>query len=74
MPDEPSFFQVDLSVYKTFGFDGGGGYDVFVQAYNVFDRENVGSIEGRAISSSFGQPTGLAGPPRTIELGLRVQY
>ena len=38
------------------------------------DRENIGVVEGRAISPDFGERIGLAGPPRTLELGLRVRY
>jgi hypothetical protein len=74
MPDEPWFFQVDLGLYKQFFLEGGGRYDVYLQAFNLFDRENVGLIDGRAISETFGEPLTLAGPPRTLELGLRVRY
>jgi hypothetical protein len=74
MPDEPWFFQVDLGLYKQFVLGGGGNYDIYLQAFNVLDRENVGLIDGRAISQTFGEPLTLAGPPRTLELGLRVRY
>jgi hypothetical protein len=47
---------------------------VFLQVFNLFDRENEGRIEGRAVSASFGRTVDLAGPPRTVELGLRIGY
>jgi len=40
---------------------------------SVFE-DNAGVIEGRAISPNFGRTIALAGPPRTIALGLRIGY
>lgn len=74
VPREPSFVQVDLRLYKQFGSSDDGSSQIFLQVFNLFDRENVGLIEGRAISPNFGRPITLAGPPRTVELGLRVLY
>jgi hypothetical protein len=73
--DEPSFLQVDLRLYRPFAFgDGRGNGELFFQVFNLLNRENVGMIEGRATSRNFGQPITLAGPPRTIELGLKLGY
>lgn len=73
--DEPSFSQVDVRLYRPFEWnDGRGRGEVFLQVFNLFDRFNAGLIEGRAISRNFGEAISLAGPPRTIELGLRVGY
>ena len=36
--------------------------------------DNGGLIEGRAISPNFGNVITLAGPPRTIEMGLKLGY
>jgi hypothetical protein len=70
--DEPEFYQVDVRLYKRFGFrDGKGNGELFVQVFNLLNRENYGLIEGRAISGNFGRPISLAGPPRTVEVGLR---
>jgi hypothetical protein len=74
LPQEPDFFQLDLRLYKQFGIKDKGFSELFVQIFNLTDRENIGLIEGRAISPNFGEPITLAGPPRTIELGLRVRY
>jgi hypothetical protein len=47
---------------------------MFLQVFNLLDRVNGGLIDGRVISPEFGQVIGLAGPPRTVELGLRLGY
>jgi len=76
LPDEPSFFQIDVRLYRPFFFADGGRMngEWFLQVFNLLDRENIGLVEGRAISSNFGRAITLAGPPRTLELGLRVGY
>jgi hypothetical protein len=75
VPDEPIFFQFDLRLYRSFQFSNQRMKgDIYLQVFNLFDRENVALIEGRAISPSFGEPIALAGPPRTLELGLRIAY
>ena len=73
--DEPYFAQVDLRLSRPFGFrESRGSAEVFLQIINLLDRENAGLIEGRAISQQFGQPVTLAGPPRILEMGLRIGY
>ncbi len=72
---EPDFFQVDIRLYKPFTFAKQKGQaQVFLQVFNLFDRENVALIEGRATAEKFGSVVALAGPPRTVELGFRIGY
>ena len=72
---EPSFEQVDLRIYRPFSFDKGKGRgEFFVQVFNVLDTQNAGLIEGRVLSQSFGQTISLAGPPRSIEMGLKFGH
>ncbi len=71
----PTFFQIDLRVSKPFAFARGRGRgDMFLQVFNLLDRFNGGPVEGRVISPDFGRPIGQIGPPRTLELGLRLGY
>ncbi len=73
--EEPSFFQVDLRVTKPLALRGGkASGQFFVQIFNLLDTDNEGLVEGRAISPDFGRTISLAGPPRTLELGLRIGY
>ena len=56
-------------------FSNGSGHgEVFVQIFNVFDRFNVGLIEGRIISPYFGRPIAMAGPSRTFQLGVKLAF
>jgi hypothetical protein len=41
---------------------------------NLLDRFNGGPVEGRVASQEFGRPVGLAGPPRTVQLGVRLGF
>ena len=71
----PAFYQIDLRVSKPFAArDGRTKGEMYLQIFNLLDRFNGGPVEGRAISPDFGRPIGLAGPPRTMELGLRLGY
>lgn len=73
--DEPDLLQLDLRVAWPFAMrDGRSPGEAYVQVFNVFDRWNGGPVEGRATSRNFGEPVGYAGPPRTVEIGMRVGF
>ena len=73
--EEPTFSQVDLRVSRPFHFKGEKGTgEIFVQIFNVLDRFNAGTLEGAVTSTRFGEPTNQAGPPRTLEMGLKVAF
>ncbi len=74
--EEDAFAQVDVRVAKPFRAaerDGWNG-EVFVQVFNLFNRYNPGPAQGRITARTFGEPVGYAGPPRTIQLGLKISY
>jgi hypothetical protein len=71
--EEPDFFQVDVRVSKRFRSKD-TVIEAYLQVFNLFDRVNAGPIDGRISSRYFGQPLALLGPPRTTELGLRVDF
>jgi hypothetical protein len=69
------FEQVDVRLSKPFLFGRGrASGELFVQVFNLFNEFNEGPLEGRITSRNFGRPIGYAGPPRTIELGVRLGY
>ena len=71
----PAYAQVDFRIAKRWGMEtGGGGLELFMQVFNLFDRFNGGTLDGRAISVNFGKVITQAGPPRTLELGARVAF
>ena len=72
---EPTWAQLDLRVWKPFGYGGGDKQgQVFLQIINVFDRENGGFVDGRLVSQTFGQVIGQAAPGRTFETGVRFGF
>lgn len=71
--DEPVFFQVDLRLSKRFRSKE-TLIEAYLQVFNLFDRVNAGPIDGRIGSRYFGQPLALLGPPRTVEMGVRVDF
>jgi hypothetical protein len=71
---EPSFFQLDLRLWKPFPLGGERRGEAYLQVFNVLNRVNGGMVDGVVTSRTFGQPIGLAGPPLTVELGLRIGF
>ena len=63
--------QLDLRLARPFAVGRNGRLELFVQVFNVLDRANYGAVDGRVLSPTLGRPIGLAGPLRTIELGVR---
>jgi hypothetical protein len=71
--EEPDFRQVDLRLYWPIAGQDVGG-QIFLQVFNVFNAQNIGLIEGRVVSGNFGRAIGLAGPPRTFEIGFQFGF
>jgi len=71
---EPSFFQLDLRLWKPFPMGGDRHGEAYLQVFNVLNRVNGGMVDGVVTSRTFGQPIGLAGPPLTVEAGLRFGF
>ena len=67
--------QVDLRLWLPFtARQGRSPGQVYLQVVNLLDRFNGGPVEGRVASQTFGRPVGRAGPPRTVQLGLRLGF
>lgn len=69
---ERPLVQVDLRLTRPFVFRRRGTGELFLQVFNAFDRLNVGQVEGRVTARNFGEPITAAGPPRTLEVGLKL--
>ena len=73
--ESPYLSQLDVRLYRPFHFhEGKAQGQAFIQVFNLFNRYNGGLIEGRALASNFGEVVSNAGPPRTIELGLKMGF
>jgi hypothetical protein len=72
---EPALLQVDLRVWKPFLLRGDGRQgEIFLQVFNLLNRFNGGPVDGNMTSKNFGQAIGLAGPPLTLEAGMRLSF
>ena len=72
----PGFAQVDLGFVKDSAFPviGARGKLQFrVDAFNIFNRVNLGNVNGDLNSATFGRSTGTS-QPRVIQFGVRVSY
>ena len=70
---EPSLVQWDVRISKPFLMrHARTSSEIYLQVFNLLGRFNGGPIEGRVTSRSFGQPVGQVGPPRTVEIGLKL--
>jgi outer membrane receptor protein involved in Fe transport len=73
----PHFLQVDLRLQKIFGLGGGKEFTLSGEVFNLFNRANFGSADGFICcggNPNFGVPNGLAGPPRSFQLGAAFRF
>jgi len=73
----PHFFQVDLRLQKIFRMWGDKELSISAEVFNLFNRANFGSAEGFICcggNPNFGKPNGLAGPPRSFQLGAAFRF
>jgi outer membrane receptor protein involved in Fe transport len=72
---QPSFAQVDIRITKPFvAGRGERRAEAYVQVFNLLNRYNGGPVDGRVTSLYFGRPVGYAGPPRSVEAGLKFAF
>jgi len=71
----PSFWNVDLSLAKSFGMPWEGHrLQVRVDAFNAFNRNVFGLPNANINSSSFGNITTSASAPRELQFGIRYDF
>lgn len=73
----PHFLQVDLRLQKFFRFGEGREFGLSVEVFNLLNRANFGGADGFKCcggNPNFGKPNGLAGPPRTFQLGANFKF
>lgn len=72
----PGFAQVDLGFIKDSPFPWvgtRGKLQLRVDAFNIFNRVNLGNVNGDMNSATFGRSTGTS-QPRVVQFGVRVSY
>lgn len=73
----PGYANVDFSAQRSLrlGFLGEAGQFTFrAEAFNVFNRVNLGNPNTKLGSAAFGQITATSAPPRILQFSLKVIF
>ncbi len=76
-PEQPGFWQLDMSLFKRFSIGASRFAELRVDAYNVpnavrWDTPSTGF--STAAGNTFGQVTGTTGGQRSLRFGARVTF
>ena len=72
----PGYANVDLALTRSFRLPVGSGVtnlQLRAEAFNVFNRVNLGQPDGNLASPTFGRST-QAYPGRGVQLGMRMEF
>lgn len=64
----PGVADVDFGINRSFVIHEPYRLEIGGQFFNLFNRVNLGQVDGSMTDATFGQSTGVAGNPRTIQL------
>lgn len=67
------FFRLDARISKIVRVQS-VRLEAFLEGFNLTNRVNFGSPNGNLRSATFGQPTGITGNQRQVEVGFRVDF
>lgn len=70
----PGFQSFDLTVQRHFRFGGQRALTLRWDAFNVFNRTNLGLPNRNLSGGDFGTITSLSGDARTMQLAIRISY
>ena len=70
----PDFLDIDLYLAKRFGVGRDLSLEFRIETFNVANRANFAQPDPYIDSESGGTITGLAGPMREIQWGLRLYF
>jgi hypothetical protein len=71
----PALYSMDLGIHKDLALGSSGRRMQFrIEAFNVFNRTNLGAPNSNRSNANFGSITTLAIQPRQIQLGVKVDF
>ena len=74
----PGFANTDLSILRNFKAPWFTDEKLNVQfraeAFNAFNRANLGGIQGQTNNTNFGRVTGINGNARRFQFGMRIEF
>jgi hypothetical protein len=74
--DNPMFAQLDLKLQKDITLFDGGGFSLWAEVFNVFNRDNIARYDsfvccGNSIDET---PNIVVGPPRSFQVGAAFRF
>ena len=70
----PQQVRFDIALSKKTQLSERTGFELRGEVFNLFNHTNFGQPSGDMADSEFGQITNTVGGPRTMQLGLRVNF
>ena len=70
----PALYSMDLGLHKDLGIGGDRRLQFRIEAFNVFNKTNLGSPNSNRSNANFGTITSLAIQPRQVQLGVKVDF
>ncbi|MDR1727651.1 MAG: TonB-dependent receptor [Acidobacteriota bacterium] len=70
----PRYFNIDISMHKSFRVRESQAIQVRLEAYNVMNRTHYGLPDANLGSSGFGTITSTVGTPRKLQFAVRYQF
>ena len=70
----PGYAQTDITLEKITKVSEKVDFRLRVDAFNAFNRVNLGNVDANANDTTFGQVTSTSGTPRYLNLGARVNF
>lgn len=68
------YAEVDSTLSKSTRIKDNFVLELRVDAFNLFNRVNVGGVDTNAPDGNFGQSTGLAGNPRNLQGAVKLSF
>jgi hypothetical protein len=70
----PSLHQMNFGLHKDFHITEKFKTEFRMEAFNFFNKTNLGNPNGNRSAGGFGTITGLNGPAREIQFALRLAF
>jgi hypothetical protein len=70
----PSLYSMDLGLHKDLAIGSNQKLQFRLEAFNVFNRTNLGAPNSNRSNANFGSITTLAIQPRQVQLGIKFDF
>jgi hypothetical protein len=70
----PMFLAENMSLQKNTKIRESINLQYRLEASNIFNRTEFGSVQSSLTAANFGRPTGAMDPPRVVQMGLKLIF